>query len=571
MIQAVALEQGEQERSRPRAGLRRRIEASSVALLVVLAAGGVFLLYAGRHLSFFYDEWTFILERRGGGLSTYLDPHVGHLVLFPVIVYKLLFATVGLRHYAPYRVVGIALHLLCCFLLFKLVSRRLGPWAALGPVVLLLLMGSAWQDLLWPFQIAFLTSIAGGLGALLALERRDTRGDAIAAALLVWSLTGSDLGITFLVAAAAVLIVQRRPWTRAWVVAIPAALFAIWYLGWGTSEPITTDSVLGAPQYVADAASGAAAGIAGLTSAYGPPLAIGGLFLVLALINTRAPAVLPALLVGAAVGLLTFWGLAAVVRNTAPDPTASRYLYVGAVFIWLILAEVLAGVVISRMVLAVLAVLLVGAVISNVGLLRDGERGLRAADDSVRASLTAVEVASRLVWPGFAPTPLSAPVITAGPYLAAVHDLGSPAYTVPALEAAPDKVRAVADSTLVGAEALGLFPISGQPSGSRRIVIEGSGGGRIAEMGTCRVLTPTSSLATIDVAVPAGGDLLLHAGNAAPAYIYLRRFASTYPARRFAVLSAGASGRLRFPTDRVPTVPWHVQVNATSPVELCLR
>ncbi len=68
--------------------------------------------YAGRHLTFFYDEWAFILTRRGGGLGTYLDPHNGHLALFPVIVYKVLFATVGLRHYTPYRVVEIALHLL---------------------------------------------------------------------------------------------------------------------------------------------------------------------------------------------------------------------------------------------------------------------------------------------------------------------------------------------------------------------------------------------------------------------------------------------------------------------------
>jgi len=36
---------------------------------------------------------------------------------------------------------------------------------------ILLFMGTAYQDLLWPFQISYLGSVAGGLGALALLER----------------------------------------------------------------------------------------------------------------------------------------------------------------------------------------------------------------------------------------------------------------------------------------------------------------------------------------------------------------------------------------------------------------
>src|SRR5205085_4124271 len=126
---------------------------------------GVLLLYAGRHLTFFYDEWDFVFQRRGGGLNTFLDPHNGHLVVFPVIVSKLLFAISGLRHYVLFQLVAVVLHLLSCGLLYVLLRRRLGAWFALVPVSLLLFMGTAWQVLLWPFQISFLTSVAGGLGA----------------------------------------------------------------------------------------------------------------------------------------------------------------------------------------------------------------------------------------------------------------------------------------------------------------------------------------------------------------------------------------------------------------------
>ncbi len=174
--------------------LRRPSPATGVLLLLLLAAAAV-LLYAGRHLTFFFDEWSWILGRRGGGSGTFLDPYNGHFSLFPIAVYKLLFATVALRHYTPYRVVGVALHLLCCVLLYILVRRRVGPWLALVPTALLLFMGTASQDLLWPFQIGFFSSVAGGLGALALIE--DGRSDVLACLLLVWSIVSSAIGIPF--------------------------------------------------------------------------------------------------------------------------------------------------------------------------------------------------------------------------------------------------------------------------------------------------------------------------------------------------------------------------------------
>lgn len=189
----------------------------------LLAVAGIGLMYAGRHLTFFYDEWAFILTRRGGSVNTYLDPHNGHLVLFPVIVYKLLFGLVGLRHYWPYRLIEVALHLLCCWFVYVLARRRLGPALALAPLALILFMGTAWQVLLWPFQIGYIASVAGGLGALILLDGGQRRDGAVAA-LLTWAVISSGVGLAVVVASAVWLLVHRDPWRRFWVIAAPLVI-----------------------------------------------------------------------------------------------------------------------------------------------------------------------------------------------------------------------------------------------------------------------------------------------------------------------------------------------------------
>ena len=218
---------------------RMRLHPATAALAVAIGAAGVVLLYAGRHLTFFYDEWTFVLLRRGGSISTYLDPHNGHLSLFPVVIYKLLFKLVGLRHYWPYRAVLVALDLASSVLLYALAARRIGRWLAIAPALLLALIGSAYQDLVWPFQIGFVGSVAGGLGALLVIEARAAtrKSDALATVLVIYSVASSSVGLAFAVAVAVALLV-RGEWRRGLVIiGIPLVLYAIWYAGWGMSQP----------------------------------------------------------------------------------------------------------------------------------------------------------------------------------------------------------------------------------------------------------------------------------------------------------------------------------------------
>lgn len=549
----------------------RRVQPASIVLGALLLFGGLVLVYAGRHLTFFYDEWTFVLTRRGSNLGAYLDPHNGHFVLVPVVIYKLLFAILGLRHYTPYQIITVLLHLLSCGLLYALVRPRVGPWLALVPTALLLFMGSAWQILLWPFQMGYLASVAGGLAALVALERSRVRRDILAAVSLTIAVASSGVGIPFVAASVVVLLVRRAPWRRFWVVTAPLVVFAIWYVGWSTGESTTSDAVLSAPQYIASAAAGATAGIAGLDLSWGPSLLVGLAISLVAGWRLRADRRMTAMVLAALAGALAFWGLAAITRADALEPAASRYLYVGAVFILLLVAEVAAGLRV-RGTWAMAAVLLAaGAVASNLHQLRAGERGLRSNDINARSALSAVELAAPVVAPTFIADPSAAPQVPAGPYLAAVHDLGSPAYTLTELARASQPIRLHADATLIAAERLTVIPMSGSAHGTRPVTFDTVSFGHAVPRGLCAQIVPSSAEpASADLTVRPGTRLVLEAPAGAQGSIQVRRLASLYTPSPVGAVRGGTSS-IAFPLDRAPGLPWHVRLSVSKQLLVCAQ
>src|SRR6186997_1258495 len=97
------------ERPRPRerrqtrtADLDRRALAW-VALVAMMVVAGALFLYETRATATWFDEWEWVLGRRGDDVGTFLRPHNGHLSLVPIAIYRVLFATAGLEHYGPYR------------------------------------------------------------------------------------------------------------------------------------------------------------------------------------------------------------------------------------------------------------------------------------------------------------------------------------------------------------------------------------------------------------------------------------------------------------------------------------
>ena len=156
-----------------------------------------------------------------------------HLILSLVLAYKAIQATLGMDSILPYAAAAIVSFLASVLLLFVYLSRRVGEWAALAAVLPVLVMGTAYQDLLTTFQICYFGSMALGLGALLAIESADRRGDLIACALLVASLAFSEIALAFAAGVLVAIVLQHGPLRRAWTVAVPFVVYAVWYLSFG--------------------------------------------------------------------------------------------------------------------------------------------------------------------------------------------------------------------------------------------------------------------------------------------------------------------------------------------------
>src|SRR6195952_2593250 len=139
---------------------RREQRAALVVLAIALVAAAVVLLTYAAGLTYFQDSWEFLMHRRHPSAAALLEPHNEHIVLLPVAIQELVLWIFGMGSTTPDFVVLVALLLVTAALVFVYVRRRLGPWAGVIAAVLLLFLGPAWQDLLWPFQVGFVGSAA---------------------------------------------------------------------------------------------------------------------------------------------------------------------------------------------------------------------------------------------------------------------------------------------------------------------------------------------------------------------------------------------------------------------------
>ena len=546
-----------------------RLVLAVFAFLVVVAF--VLLYRKGLGTTFYYDEWNFVMNRREWDVETFLRAHNEHLSLLPVLIFKLLFVTVGLDSYGVYRVLLLLLHVVCVVLVYFLARERVEPPLALGVAAVILFLGAAWNDLLVPFQISFLLSVAAGLGMLIALERRDLAGTIAVALLLAVSLASSSVGIAFGAAAAVHVLVRDDRLSRLWAVAVPGALYLAWLLEYGDptatsgGRSLTTlakDNLPAAPGYVATAAAGAWGAVTGLGVDWARPLALAS-FLLLAYVLVRSRALslrLLALLAAAA----AYWGLAAVFRAHVNPPTDSRYLYLGAVLVLLIAVELLPPVLPTTRLLVVLAVFVGASAIANFGSLRSGSQHLQDWSRYVQAELGALELAGPATRADFAPDPVRAPDITAGKYFAAIRDYdSSPASSSSEIARVGEGERQAADSVLL--QALGAAVVPEGVAAAEAPAIEASTGGSTTTQDGCVRFVPSGAGAVLDVSVP-GQGLLVESRSTAPVELRLRTFADGFPQQPFASISAGTS-RLRLP--HRPNVRWHARLSASEPFRAC--
>lgn len=533
---------------------------ATIVLGVAMVALSVLVLRITRGTIYYYDEWNFVLGRRGFNSDTLLNAHNGHLSLVPVVIYKTLVKVFGLGDaYLPLRLTVLALHLGAVALLFEYARRRVGTSIALAAALSLLWLGSGWEDFLWPFQIGYLAAIVSGLAALLALDRNDRRGDRAATILLCGSLASSGVGVAFTL----VLVVRalwkderRRMFT---VLALPVGLYLIWLLAFGDSQ-ITKDSAIEGLQFAADMAAGAFGGLFGLSIEWGRTIAFAG-FVALVYFIGRTDRLAASISV-AAMGI-GFWLLTGASRSLVSQAESSRYIYVGVVGILLVALDMARGKRLPVRSAALLYGVLAFAVVANLGDLRSGGRYLRSTDSRVKAELFAVELARANVDPQLAVDQQLAPQINLAQYFDAIDDHGSPAGSVEDLQAAAGSDRQAADAALVRALGLRLAPEAGRGSGPTPAIVSSTVDA--STRGSCVAFARAGT-----AAIQADPGSVLRIDGRPLVSVNLRRFGDTFPRKPTLTADKSRTHLLRLPADGLG-LPWIVAVSSRGAFAVCAR
>ncbi|HET8814574.1 MAG TPA: hypothetical protein VFM51_06425 [Solirubrobacterales bacterium] len=536
-----------------------RLTATPV-LLATMAIAGAWIVVLGQRLSFLLDDWGYILFRDRGDLDNWMRPDNEHFVAGPVTVWKLLIGTFGIDSMLPFKLVSTALFLLGVWFLFVWVRRRIGEWPALLAMIPLLFCGAAFDDLLWFASITFLGSMAGGLGMLVALDRRDSRGDRLACLGLTVSLLFSSLWVAFAAGAALDILLRReRPWLgRAFIVAVPALIYVAWWVGWGheAESALSLQNVVETPFWIFDSIAAAIAALLGLAVPaegirspngldWGRPLA--AIFVPLALWRLwKMPRVPRSLWVVLAVAF-AYWTLGGFDVKPGRDASASRYQYTGGAFVLLIGAGLLSGVRFRRRHLIPAVAVVAAAVLPNVVFFHEASEAYRRVSQIERADLAALEIARPRIQPGYRIEEQDADTgyvpVEAVEYFEARDAHGSPAYTEGELVEAPEHARVPGDKVLAAALGLELGELS-------------------RPIGRCH--NEPIEEGKLRLPLLRGGVALR---TSAPVHLALGRFSYSFPVD-LGEVSPDAWVELRIPTDLSPR-PWQLRATGSGRLALC--
>jgi SGNH hydrolase-like domain, acetyltransferase AlgX len=539
---------------------------------LVLAAGILafcaLMLYDTRRLGFWQDEWSFVTTRLGWSPEVFLRAFNQQPMMLTVFVYKLLLPTVGLQHTWPYRLALFGMHGLCVTLLWLLARKRLGSWLALVPAGLLLVLGAAWEDLTLALQINYLGSVAAGLGALLCLDRRDRRGDRLACGLLVVAWMWSSVGVPIALGIAVELAWSRRDWRRLWIVALPLALYGLWYLVYGSSTAELVN-LRALPHYFVAGSAATLGGIIGLEE-LGKILLVGCTALVIR--QTLRPQGLSS---RAAMGLgafLAFWLITDLNRAQYGQPNASRYMYPAAIFALITAVAMLRRLSIPLRGYLIIMAALGGVWLSGYDQLLTAAYNRDVVDTEVKAELGAVDVAGSAVSGAVLPDEHHAPVLTVAAYRKAERTLRSRAgFTVPQILSSGGQNREIVDEKLVSWEGIAPVPmpaaaIRGTGSGPAPRLVKGS---IVHTHGSCEEIAGATANTNNELAIASGNRLVIHpVRGQSEVGVSLKRFAAQFLQPSTFTASARDPLTLRFPKDE-SALPWHARVNSSSSLVLC--
>jgi hypothetical protein len=549
-----------------RRGLGWVSERPLPVLIAVVVAAVAFNFFQTRGQTLYSDEWGRLYFPHHD-FESLLRWRTGHLVVLQVMLYKGIFEAFGADSYLPFRIVEAALVGTCGVLFYALARTRARPWPSVAATAVLVFLGSSYEVLATPYGIVILLPIAFGLAALVCLERFPGRGDPLACLLLVAAVASQSDGLAFVVAATVLLALRGRRRLRAgaWVVAVPVVLYAIWSVWYRATQTIDTPDVVqlhNVGQIPSTIVSVCAAGLSAASGFFGTSgpgkgvefnLEAGflllGVFLFVIFWRARAgwrPSRGVWIPVAAA---LVYWGLLGMVASSTRVPSTSRYLFPSAVFLLLILLELVRDVRPQRWVMLVGTAAVVVSLVPNLVNYNTQARNIRAAAGDERAQLGAYNLLRDEV-PATSLPRLSRKhnVIRVGGsgfeippriWFDAVDRYGSPAASPAGLAAGPEARRLDVDRVLLQA---GDLDLSNPPAGQS---------GR-----SCRVPAPDQPFT-----VPLGGLEIRPQGSRSGVTVAARRFAAGVQELR---VPSGSGPMLLKPGASQAGRPWLAQVDGAA-------
>jgi hypothetical protein len=408
----------------------------------------IVLLWSGRDLTFFFDEWKLVLDPSPLSLSTIFQAHNDQAFVVPSLVYGFGLEVFGLTSQLPYRLVTVVAATTTSVLLYLLVRRHIPASLALVLVLPALFLGYAWEALLLGLSMNFQIGMAAGMGMLLALDQRTRRGDVTASLLLLVALACGGVGLAF-AAGAVIEVAMRKNARRAWIPGVPLGLFLLWFfLQSGEASGINlAENVSNLPDYLWRASGAAietASGSFGLSIMNRPghllfPTLIAVLIGITVWRTARGSGEVPAVLPACAGALLGFWILGGLAMGEGRVPEASRYQYPAVILLIGWVGLLLGGMPTPRWLPFAILPLSLVSIAFNLVELRDGRTFLKGQTEITRASLGQVE----LEGPG--PAFTLTEEVTGSPYqrmirsdvyLDAVKRFGSPAFNAGQIESA---------------------------------------------------------------------------------------------------------------------------------------
>ncbi len=565
-----------------------------VVLAAVLAAVVVTCVAAMRGTIVAFDDWNFVLDRRGGGpsfipgaMDQWFQPHNGHPVMVLVGIYRVAGALVS---YDYPTMIGLAavVHAALAGAVYVYSRRRIGPWGALVPALLIAVLGRGASVVLSPIVMAFTLALLAGVLTMNVIDGQRSRRPVIVAFLGLFALCSSGLGVARVLTVAADRLPRSRSW-RSFAVwsataVAPLAVFALWYVNVRDDTRRSTEFA-GSITFALRLLANGVAALFGIGPGRAPIFATALAMMLVAVLVLRRHAVDWYRLGALAVGLATDLALVSWARAGNALPASGRYLYVVGAQVALIGVEAARGLRITaerwKRVTVTTSIVIVGAsAVAGSGSFRtvatEFSRDNRRTQVALAAFLRA-QTNGAVFADDFQPDPEFAPQVTAARFNGLIADGTNPIRSGGPTPRTQDE-RRLADFfdgqtlvRLVPAEAAGSAAETAFDFSSSAPVEADSNNILSQTQGRCTTLRSIGVGAFADLQVPLVGETW-RISSTGSTLLQTRRLADGFSGRNVATVTPRKDALIRVAASSKPSArPWVIRVEPSADALVCIN